>query len=287
MSNGNPYGSTEGLGNYFGDATDPNGPWAKQRLANLSGYGTQLGGFNNDANSTGPSLEQMQNQRLGALGTQQSAQQLQPWEQQGQGMMQGWANQSQQMLGNQYAQAQAQFNGGVTPQQQALAQQQGAQQGAVSSMAQAAGGGARGAAAAAGTGVAQMGQNVGLQAGQMAQQKLSDKYAAASQMTNIAQQQQGLAQGEYGVQAQQGINNANYQQGWQGQNDQNALWANTMQANQQAVDLGQQTQANQLAAQQQMFQAQQNQQAIGAGFSTAGAAMALGAKQQNNPNNGA
>lgn len=232
------------------------------------GFVNELGGTNNP--TQGPGIEQWQDQRLGMLGAATPVAQLPSWMQQQQGQFQTNANQSQAMQQNAFAQAQAQYNGADTKAQDQLRAAQGAQSGAIGSMARSATGGARGAAAAAGTAQQALGAAQGSQANAMTQQKLADKAAAADLMSQIGNQQRGVAQGEYGYQAGAEGDAAAYQQGWNATNDQAALWANTMQNNRQQADLGYQTQT--AAANQQNTQFYQNltNQYLGSGIQAGG-----------------
>lgn len=260
--------------------------WGQSKSAGWMTPGaTHLGGFNNPLEQ-GDLLEQQQDQRLGQLGASAPATDLPGWEKNSQNEFQNWADQSQTAQQDAYNQAQAQYNGAVTPAQEQLAQQQGAQSNALGSLAHSATGGARGAAAAAGQATM---TGAGVQAGQanqMTQQQLADKYAGADLMTEIANQQRGIQQGEYGYQAQLGAQNAAYQQGWNGLNDQAALWADSMQSRRGAADIGYQVQGNNLYNQNAQFQNQQNMQMLGAGASAAGSYLGWGAGQYGSSNVG-
>ena len=251
---------------------------------------THLGGFNNPLQDPGL-IEGMQDQRLGQLGAAQDVHDLPDWEKNQQSQYQDWANASQKLQQDQYNQAMAQFNGGPTAAQDALMQQQGAQQGALQSMAHSAGGGARGAAAAGSNAVSALGMNQGMQANQMVQQKLADKYAAADLMSGIANQQRGVQQGEWNQQAMGNADLAGYQQGWNSLNDQAALWADTMHSQRTIGDLGGQTQAAGLNNQNALFNQQMGMGYFGAGVQALGGQMnsmgqAYGSGNQGGGNSG-
>jgi len=234
----------------------------------------ELGGFNNP--TTGPGIEQWQDQRLGMLGSAAPVAQLPSWMKNQQGQYQGWADQTAKMQQDEFAKAQAQFNGGDTAAQGQLRGSQQAQGAALGSMAHSATGGARGAAAAQGTASMLGGAMQGAQGNAMIRQKLADKYAAADLMSSIGNQQRGLAQGEYGVHATDEGNQASYEQGWNATNDQAALWSDTMQNNRQQADLGYQTQNAATANQNAQFYQGLANQYLGAGLSAAGSGLAAG-----------
>lgn len=231
-----------------------------------------LGGTNNPVTDPG-AIQRWQQARLNNLGKAAPIQGMPSWMNNQGAQFLGQAHQSQDMLAQQAKQALAQANGAQTPQQVALAQQQGAQSGAMGSMARSVTGGARGAAAAAGTAVQQGAATQAAQAGQMTQQQLADKMAGAQLAGQLGNQQRQLAQQQYNVSGQQGVDTAKYQQGWQTANDQAAQWANTMNADTQIGNLGFQTGSANLNNQNQLFQQQLSTQMLGAGLSSGGSMM--------------